>query len=559
MKKFHFENLKVGRKLLISYGAIILLYIFTIIAAMFGISETSRTLDTFYRKAFTVSHTVMDIKASEQGIGRCILDVITGVSEEIMQRNFDDIDKLSAVVDEGIPLLKESMAGDELVDELETYIKDIRPIRNEIIRLLKEKRYSEALSIFDYEYEPYVREARVCLQKIADKSVERAERYLNNGQDVARQMKQTILALGAIVLLITTMLWFKITRGITRPVQELKTAAEGLAAGNLDVTVAYVAKDELGDLAESVRETSKALKAYVLELKRALYAIGDGQLTYQSEMQFKGDFIEVEQAMNQIIRMLNQAMMQIAGTADQVAGGSEQIAGGAQVLSQGAVEQAGLVEELAANINEISISVKNNADDTVEVRKRVDEMNGTVAHSSRQMEAMMDAIGQIRENSKTIGKIAEEVEDIAFQTNLLALNAAVEAARAGEAGRSFTVVASEIRALSVKTTEASRMMAQLSLRAEKTFAGGTAAAENTAAALGKVADGTDEINGMVERIAEASVHQADAVMHIRQSIEQVSEIVQGNSATAEESAAASEELSAQAQELKKLVEGFELS
>ena len=559
MRKFRFENLKVGKKLLISYGAIILLYLFTILAAVFGITETSRTLDTFYRKAFTVSHTVMDMKASEQGIGRCILDVITGVSEEIRQRNFDDIDSLSAVVDEGLPWLKEGMEGNELVSELEAYIQDIRPIRNEIVTLLKAERYAEALEIFDYEYEPHVREARVCLQKIADKSVERADRYLKNGQDVERQMKQIILGLGAIVLVITTLLWFKITRGITRPVRELREAAEGLAAGKLDVTVSYTAQDELGELAESVRETARALRSYVQELNRALYAIGDGRLTYQPGVPFKGDFIAMEQAMEQITCMLNRAILQIANTADQVAGGSEQIAGGAQVLSQGAVEQAGLIEELAANINEISDSVKNNADDAVRVRQKVDEVNGTVAHSSRQMEAMLDAIGQIRENSKTIGNIAEEIEDIAFQTNLLALNAAVEAARAGEAGRSFTVVASEIRALSVKTTEASRMMAQLSQQAEKTFAGGTAAAEKTAVSLGKVADGADEINGMIKRITEASVHQADAVIQIRQSIELVSEIVQGNSATAEESAAASEELSAQAQELKKLVEEFELS
>lgn len=559
MKRVRFENLKIGRKLLVSYGAIILLYVFTILAAVFGISETSGTLDTFYRKAFMVTHTVMDMKASVQGIGRCMLDVATGVSDEIRQKNFDEIDSLVAVLSDGLPVLKESLAEEELVNELEACLVEVRPIREEIVEKLENGQYKEALAVFDNQYEPYVRDARVYLQQLSVQSMERADGYLKNGQDVKRQMINVIMLLGAIVLAVTTFLWFKITRGITRPVKEIKDAAEGLAAGNLDVTVSYAAEDELGALAESVRETVKALKSYVSEIQRALYHIGTGQLTYRPEVAFKGDFAAVEQAMVQISHMLNRAILQIADTADQVAGGADQVAGGSQVLSQGAVEQAGAMEELAANINEISVSVKNNADDAVKAGKKADEVNGKVALSSMQMKEMLGAIGEIRENSKIISKIASEVEDIAFQTNLLALNAAVEAARAGEAGRAFSVVASEIRELSAKTTEASRMMAKLLTRVEETFAGGTKAAQKTARSLEEVAAGTDEINGMVQRIAGASVHQADAVIQIRLSIGQVSEIVQGNSATAEESAAASEELSAQAQELKKLVEEFEVS
>ena len=75
-----FKDLKIGRKLLISYGAIIFLYIITVTASLLGIAKTSNTLDVFYQKAFAVSYTALDMKASVQGIGRCILDVATGVT-----------------------------------------------------------------------------------------------------------------------------------------------------------------------------------------------------------------------------------------------------------------------------------------------------------------------------------------------------------------------------------------------------------------------------------------------------------------------------------------------
>lgn len=559
MKRFRFDDLKIGRKLIISYGAIIILYVFTIITALFGVSNTSQTLDVFYQKAFMVAYTAMDMKASVQGIGRCILDVATGVSEEVRQKNFQTIEAQVEVLQNGLPALKTGMVAEDLVNEFESYMVEVRPIREMIMQMLEQERYQEAIELFDNQYEPYVRNARDCLERISDRSIERAERYLEDGHAVKNRMNMTLLLLGAAVLAVTALLGVRISRSITGPVKEIKDAAEQLAEGNLDVTVTYRAEDELGGLADSVRETAVALKSYVSELERALYAIGNGRLTYQSEVDFKGDFIAVEQSMTQITRLLNRALLQITNTADQVADGSDQVAGGAQIMSQGAVEQAGAMEELAANINEISDDVRHNADDALRASMLVDQVNDMVVASSQRMDAMLLAVSKIRENSKSIRNIVQQVEDIAFQTNLLALNAAVEAARAGEAGRAFSVVASEIRTLSVKTAEASKMMAELSVRTETTVGDGICTAEQTSKALEKVVEGTEEIIAMVGRISQASVRQSDSVIQIRQSIEQVSEIVQGNSATAEEGAAASEELSAQAQTLKKLVEEFELS
>lgn len=558
MKKLKFKDLRIGNKLLVSYISIILLYIVTVTAALFGITETSRTLDTFYKKAFAISYTAQDMKSSVQGIGRCILDVATKVTEQEKIEKIKEAREMESVLLRGYDYLAENLESDELLVGLKEQMDKINPIRTEAIGLIEASRYEEAIALYDNEYEPNTKVEREYLQKIADKSLERAQRYLEDGHDVKRQMNSIITGLAAIVLMISTFLWIRITRGITGPVKEIQEAARQMAEGNLEACISYESGDELGALSDSMRETLGTLKTYVSEIEKGLYAIGNGRLTYHSEITYKGDFIAIGLAMEQITELLNRAILQIANTSEQVAAGSEQVAGSAQMLSQGSVEQAAVMQELAASINEISDKVKHNADDAVRASRKVEEVNGIVAGGDRQKATMLEAIRDISENSKTIGKIVKEIEDIAFQTNLLSLNASVEAARAGEAGRGFAVVAAEVRNLAAKTGEASRMMAELAAQTGDKVDKGAGAAGKTAEAFDRVVHGTGEILTMIDRISDASVQQADSVLQIRESIEQVISIVQDNSATAEESAAASEELSAQAQIMKQLVEEFEL-
>ena len=89
-------------------------------------------------------------------------------------------------------------------------------------------------------------------------------------------------------------------------------------------------------------------------------------------------------------------------------------------------------------------------------RAVVEEARSSVAAIRVSAGTVREAVGRVEARSREVGRILEMLEDIARQTTLLALNASFLATRAGEHGRGFSVVATEIRRLSERTSEGAR-------------------------------------------------------------------------------------------------------
>ena len=559
MKRGRLKNLKVGKKLMYSYGVIIFLYVTTVVAAMLGIHTVSNTMDTFYSESFQVNRTAQEIRASIQGIGRDILSIATAVQVTDEESYLKEAKDYASTVDAGMnSLQKDFTSNPALLDEVCQNIEQLSPVRDTLLELLEQGKKDQVIEMYGSQYEPLASTVRSLLIDVEKEAKADADQFVEYSHKLKQNVTIMLIVLALAALALTVWLCLKITASITRPVKELESASHKLSEGELDAQILYESENELGSLAESMRHTVATLRLYIQEIERGMLALGNGKLNYRTEMDFKGDFKILGESLNQIARLQRDAILQIGNSAEQVAGGAEQVASGAQVLSQGAVEQASSIEELAANINEISDGVRNSADDAVNASRFADDVGSMALDSDAQMSQMNHIIQEIRKNSYHITEIVKEIEDIAFQTNILSLNAAVEAARAGEAGRGFAVVANEVRHLASKTTEASKMTAELALQTTRTVEEGTQAADKTADSLKKVVEGIQKVSAVMDRISDASIRQADSIAQVRQSIDLISEIVQGNSATSEESAAASEELSAQAQLLKKLVEEFEV-
>lgn len=174
------------------------------------------------------------------------------------------------------------------------------------------------------------------------------------------------------------------------------------------------------------------------------------------------------------------------------------------------------------------------------------------------MEAMMNAMNRISETSEKIGRIIEEIEDIASQTNLLSLNASIEAARAGDAGRGFAVVADQIRNLAEQSAKSAVNSKELIESAIFEVKAGNTNAVKASDSLREVVAGVRMVADSANRMKEVSLDQANGMEQADEAVARIAEVVQSNSAAAEETSATSEELNAQASVLSDLVSVFTL-
>jgi len=352
--------------------------------------------------------------------------------------------------------------------------------------------------------------------------------------------------------------WF-VNNKIMKPVFKINKEMDEIANGNLSAVFDLKAdSSEIGRLANSIHITKLFLKLTIGDISKTLHRMSSGQFNFREEKEYIGEFSEIKESIDIILTSLNKTLSGISEASSQVANGAVQVSGGSQSLAQGATEQAGALEELSTNINNVFIHISQNASNASTASKMSDKALELVQVGNEQMEKMMSAIKEISISSSSIALITKTIEDIAFQTNMLALNAAVEAARAGAAGKGFAVVADEVRSLAAKCSDAARNTTTLINGSLVSVENGTRISAETANSLKSIVEITNETSRLICEISSASNEQATAIAQINQGVEQIASVVQTNSATAEESAAASEELSAQAQTLKEQVGEFKL-
>lgn len=345
---------------------------------------------------------------------------------------------------------------------------------------------------------------------------------------------------------------------IVKPIVQITNKSRPLQEGKLKLDLNYHAKNELGDLAGTLRESMDLIHNYVEDLKNIMEQLAQGNFNVATSKAYIGDFQSIEEALNSLTSTLSGTMQNIFLAERQVSANASQLSSSAQSLAQGATEQAGYVKELYDTLEHLSSTAERNVQETSDAQENAQLTGKQVSISSQQMDHLVEAMGDINTSSQEINKIVDTIENIAFQINILSLNASVEAARAGESGRGFAVVAEEIGNLAAKSDEAAKATKTLIENSVHATERGGKIVDEVSVSLKKTLELVMQSNDAITSIAEAVHSEAESIAQVTTGISQISSVVEMNSASSEEAAAVSTELFEQVHILEEQTRRFQL-
>ncbi len=347
-----------------------------------------------------------------------------------------------------------------------------------------------------------------------------------------------------IVVIVSFFVAYPLARSISNPIRACGTRLEQLADGDLRTpTPAVSSRDETGELTNALGTTISRLDEVVQDVSHHLVQMARGDFRETIVRTYRGDFSEIEKSIKTIHGSLKDTLFQISQSAGTVAASAGQMAA---------------VQELSDTVADISENARQTAAAAAEAGQFVNQVVAQLVASVDSVGELNRAMEKISVSSAQISKIINTIEDIAVQTNILALNAAVEATRAGAAGRSFSVVAGEVRSLASKSDVAAKATKELIERSISAVSEGNLAVGKVTSSLAETSTLAENVTAKMDTVVTAVDNQTATISQVTEGINQISAVVKVTSATSKESASNSQRLSEQSRLMNDLAGKFRL-
>jgi len=397
-------------------------------------------------------------------------------------------------------------------------------------------------------------------------------------QDAKAQARQAVMGIAvalAVGVAITLAACFYAWRGLGRPLGQLTDVIGTLANRQYDIAVPYVnRRDDIGAIAraaETLRDAGQQHEADLLEVEAqrtsehaqalsaladSLHSLSQGDLTCTIETPLGDEFETLRSDFNSAQMALQSAIAQISNSSTTMNHSVAGIAQATEDLSRRTESSASALQQTSETLNTLTNLLEKAAASAAEANTMAASARDKAETGTAVLNETIEAMHELDKSSEQIVSIVDVVDDIAFQTNLLALNAGVEAARAGTAGKGFSVVAAEVQALALRSSEAAREIGTLLHDSNARMSNGVVLVDRVGQSLSSIVDVIEGMSAHISGIAETTRTQSDGLQDINTAVGHLEQTIQQNAAMFEQTNAATHTLSQESGSLARATSAF---
>ncbi|AEI38008.1 MAG: methyl-accepting chemotaxis protein [Zymomonas mobilis subsp. pomaceae] len=377
------------------------------------------------------------------------------------------------------------------------------------------------------------------------------------------------IASGVAGVFVTTVFSYLTGKVISGPYVNTVIRMEQLAAGDLDSPIAYRdhkdcvgrmtrAMDVFRNNALNLEAVTKGQRIVTDTLAERLNKLAQGDLASRITSPFPDLYESLRKNYNAAMNSLAEMTQTVAESSNSINTGAREISDASHDLAQRTEQHAASIEETSRTMDDVTKGVNETANNAAHVNQVMGEINHEAEQGEVVIKNTTEAMGGIEKASHEIASIIGLIDGISFQTNLLALNAGVEAARAGDAGKGFSVVAAEVRALAQRSADAASNVKGLITANAKQIADGVHLVTQAGDVLGRIIARIAEITQAIRNISESAHAQSERLQQINIAIGEMDSVTQQNAAMVEEATAAARSLAEESDNLSNQVARFDL-
>ena len=512
----NFRSIRIGTRLGLGFGVVLAILVTMVLLGNLLNAANKTKLIVGLTTATEKSRLASTMKGSSLEVAIGIRNIGLTAEVPLMQKEEAKIKGLHRTYDEA----REKLVSLGLNAEENAILADITTLDKTIDGFFKEA-VGQALAfnsegsakIIITKIDPLSQQLLVEINKLVDIQLAAAKQVQETSLVADRALTLVLLACGFVGLVLGAACAWLTTRSIIAPLKGAVLVAKTVASGELTSRVVVSGRDEISELLASLKDMNDSLAKTVGEVRRGTESIGLA---------------------------------------------SQEIAAGNHDLSSRTETQATSLEETAAAMEELTSTVKQNADSARLANQLVESASVVAAQGGQIVTRVVSTMGSIKTSSSKIVDIIGVIDGIAFQTNILALNAAVEAARAGEQGRGFAVVAAEVRSLAQRSASAAKEIKTLIGDSVEKVDTGSRLVDEAGRTMEAIVTSVKRVADIMGEITVASQEQSVGIEEVNRAISQMDEMTQQNAALVEEAAAAAFSMREQAQLLQRSVSAFKL-
>lgn len=288
------KNLKIAKKLLLTFGIIIGLVAILIAVSLSSLVSTGNNLESFYNDAYQINTAALEMNTAIQAMAKYIGYATMSPSKEDTEKYVNAAEAETQVMREGYAYLEKNYTGDPaILKEFNDSMETVTDARQQVFDLALENKNTEAADIYFGDVLPHYLVANECLSKISQDTENNSTTIFKDSE--TEQTGATILLIGVAVAAIVsaTLLASYITKSLTRPIKEITAVTTEMANGSLQVSVSYQSKDEIGVLADNMRVLIHGLSTIVKDIDYLLSEMANGNFCIKSQNEdiYIGDYV----------------------------------------------------------------------------------------------------------------------------------------------------------------------------------------------------------------------------------------------------------------------------